>query len=108
MNILWYLLAIVAAPIIMVLGAIFLPGVLGAFWPVTPLQVKVLSYLTSFIPVMVINGPLGEELGWDGFALPKLQKAYGSFNASLILGTLWGFWHLSLLIVLGFKGSSTD
>ena len=40
------------------------------------------------------NGSVGEELGWCGFALPKLQNKYGPLLASLIIGTIWGIWHL--------------
>jgi len=35
-----------------------------------------------------------EEIGWTGFALPKLQLKHRPLAAGLILGTLWGFWHL--------------
>jgi CAAX protease family protein len=43
-----------------------------------------------------LGGPLGEEPGWRGFALPRLQRAYGPSVGSLILGSIWAFWHLPL------------
>ncbi len=44
-----------------------------------------------FLP---FNGPVGEELGWRGYILPKLQQRAGPLIASLVIGTMWGIWHL--------------
>jgi uncharacterized protein len=42
-----------------------------------------------------------EELGWRGFALPRLQQHANALNASILLGLVWGLWHLPLYFVLG-------
>lgn len=43
-------------------------------------------------------GPLGEEVGWRGFALPNLLTRFGPGHATLILGTLWTLWHLPMML----------
>src|SRR3712207_4467334 len=90
----WYLFAIVGIPAIMVLGAIVLPGVLASYQ--TPALSLVLTYPVTFVVALIIGGPLGEEIGWRGFALPRLQRLHGPLVGSLILGPIHVFWHLPL------------
>jgi uncharacterized protein len=54
---------------------------------------------------LLVSGPLGEELGWRGFALPRLLKRFNPFMASLILGSLWGIWHLPSFFLSGLPQS---
>lgn len=65
----------------------------------------------SFIPfaiywVLFDPGPVGEEGGWRGFALPLLQRRFSPFWASLILGAIWSIWHLPAFYIstLGQSG----
>ncbi|WP_042351456.1 CPBP family intramembrane glutamic endopeptidase [Bacillus massiliigorillae] len=51
-----------------------------------------------------LAGPLGEELGWRGFALNELQKRYSPLSASVILGFWWGLWHFPVWFTTGFIG----
>lgn len=52
------------------------------------------SQLLWLLLYLLITGPLCEELGWRGFALPCLLNRFTPFTASLILGVIWGVWHL--------------
>ncbi len=56
-----------------------------------------LNLIPLFLVLVVLmpwNGPVGEEFGWRGFALPRLQSKYSPLIASLVIGTVWGVWHL--------------
>jgi membrane protease YdiL (CAAX protease family) len=90
----WYLFVLLVIPASEVLGAIVLPGVLASYQPVT--LGLVVGYPLAFVATFVLGGPLGEEPGWRGFALPRLQAARGPLAGSLLLGVLWGAWHLPL------------
>jgi len=51
--------------------------------------------------ILLLGGPMGEEFGWRGYALPVLQKRWGWRTASLVLGLVWGMWHLPLFFIDG-------
>ena len=57
--------------------------------------------LAEFVRMLFLGGPVEEELGWRGFALPRLQQHRNALDASILLGLIWGFWHLPLYFVLG-------
>ena len=54
-----------------------------------------------FLQQLLLGSAMGEELGWRGFALPRLQAGMYALRASLVLGALWGVWHLPLFFIKG-------
>jgi membrane protease YdiL (CAAX protease family) len=89
----WYLFVLLVIPVLIVLGIIFQPGALASFQGVTPALLVI--YVVNFVAVILGGGPLGEEPGWLGFALPRMQTRYGPLKGTLFLGVLWTFWHLA-------------
>jgi uncharacterized protein len=55
-----------------------------------------LSPWLLFLPFLLFSivTTIPEETGWRGFALPRLQRSWGPVLASLVVGSLWGLWHL--------------
>jgi uncharacterized protein len=92
----WYLFVIVGIPVIAVLSVVVIPGALASFQGLGVLAP--LSVLGIYVYVFFLGGALGEEPGWRGFALPRLQSMHGPLVGSLILGPLWALWHLPLFL----------
>jgi len=88
----WYLFALVGIPVAVVLCTIVWPGALASFD--ISAQPFSLAYLSAFVSMVLIGGPLFEEPGWTGFAQPRLQRLHGPLVGGLVLGSLWALWHL--------------
>ena len=87
----WYLLAFVGMPALYLLGLALVPG---AFSSVSLPLSTLLLLPVFFVVLLVTGGPLLEEPGWRGFALPRLQLRWGPLVGTLILGVLWAGWHV--------------
>lgn len=86
-----------------VLFAVVLPllAIMMAVWWTNP-NVSVIrnfTVLPHWLLVFAVNlpfAPLCEEIGWRGYLLPKLQSRFSPAVASLVVGIIWGPWHLPL------------
>jgi len=65
------------------------------------------SQLLPIVLIAVFTGALGEELGWRGTALPLLQDRWNPLVSSLILGVLWGLFHLPSFFLSGMPLQET-
>jgi uncharacterized protein len=96
----WYLLVLLGYPVLFLLG---LAVVFGAA-PFSALLNQWPLLLTYYLPAVLyglVFPALGEEPGWRGFALPRMQRMYGPLLASLILGALHALWHLPAYMIPG-------
>lgn len=56
-----------------------------------------------FLEGILVGVPAGllEEIGWMGYAFPKMSRQFGALGASVLLGLLWGLWHVPAMDFLG-------
>ncbi len=92
----WYLVGL--APIAIAFGSAGMFSLFGGTAPGVESRLSIIT-LISMIFFHTIQGATGEELGWRGYALPKLQKRFSPLVSSLILGLVVSGWHGLLHLV---------
>ncbi|OSY02270.1 CPBP family intramembrane glutamic endopeptidase [Bacillus nitratireducens] len=98
----WYLFTLIVIPAAMFLGMVILNWGIPTFHDLT--SKFFITYLISFVVTFFLGGPLPEEIGWRGFALPRLQSKFGPLKATLLLAALWAFWHLPHFLTTAQRG----
>jgi len=105
---LWALYVLVGIPLFYLVTDWILYAVLQ--WPQGSPHYSL--YLSGWIvalghgAILLDPGPIGEEVGWRGFAFPRLLQVMPFWRAELVLGTLWGLWHIPAFYIAA-TGQST-
>jgi hypothetical protein len=100
-NKIWYLPALLLAPLIYV-SSYALMRLTGLPLPDT---INIPALMVPAFFVMFFIGDSGEELGWSGYAIDPMQKRWGAVKASFILGLLWAIYHSVTFVQSGYTAS---
>lgn len=95
----WYAFLFLGIPLIFVTGSLIKGDLISSPFPFSSLS----SLLTATV-FAIIKGPV-EEFGWRGLALPLLQRKFAPIWSGLILGIIWGIWHLPAFFLGGTQQS---
>lgn len=102
---LWYFIALFGYLLIWLVGySVWLNGA-----PLFTLMANPSLIFSTYLPLLALMVILafGEETGWRGFALPRLQQGYGPLGGTLILAIMHGLWHVPVLLIPGFVSGSS-
>lgn len=97
-------IAAVLVPVALYVGALMLFVVFGGGFDRAGVLPSAAIPAIAF--VTLVRGEL-EEPGWRGLALPVLQRRVGAFQASIVIGVIWAFWHVPLFLMPGSSQAGT-
>jgi uncharacterized protein len=100
----WWL-AILFIPVTLAGLAVWANILLNGYQPDTTLLAQPLMIVPTLLFLFFLGGSFQEEFGWRGYALPGLLTKWNPFIASLLLGAIWGGWHLPLFYISGVSQS---
>lgn len=95
----WYAFLILGIPLIFVAGSALKGTSMADMFPRASAQTLIVAVLFA-----MIKGPV-EEFGWRGLALPLLQRKMAPVWAGILLGAIWGLWHLPAFYLSGTQQS---
>ncbi|MCL4830261.1 MAG: CPBP family intramembrane metalloprotease [Caldilinea sp.] len=105
----WHLVALLLLPALQLASILLTSWLTGApadyshpmIREVAPIDAPLLALLVPWMLFEILTN--GEEMGWRGYVLPRLQARHSALVASLVVGVIWGFWHLPKFLGSGMS-----
>ena len=97
---LWYAVCLLGPAIVMALAAAAVSALDGAVPALQHLDRWYLVFPVGLL-ILLVGGPLGEEVGWRGYLQPWLQPRLGPLAASAVIAVVWFVWHMPLFWLEG-------
>ncbi len=103
-NVCWWV-CVFALPVLLAVVTVLLFGLSGG-----PVDLNQSAHWAGVFGLRFVfsltTGGFGEEAGWRGFALPRLQQKIGALGASIVIGIIWGIWHMAHWTLIGLPLAS--
>jgi membrane protease YdiL (CAAX protease family) len=94
-GVVWYLIAILTAPALVAGASLVLSPSSPGYVPSVVTSSEKVTLLVFGLVAGALVG-IFEELGWTGFAIPRLRRRFGILATGVIVGLVWGLWHMPL------------
>lgn len=96
----WYIPTFLLLPVILVAAHLLNVFLFNASFPKTGLLAE--PWWIPILLIMFVIMQFAEELGWRGYALDLLQQRWSALFSSILLGCIWGIWHIPMFLTSGF------
>ena len=90
----WYAVSLLAPPLKVLAASLALSFLYPDYLPAIYITNEKPAVLSGVAAGLIVG--IFEELGWTGFAIPRIRRRYGVFSTGLLVGVLWGAWHFPM------------
>ena len=97
-NIIWYVLAVAIYPLLKLIGVLLSIKLFPTQFELP--VINLIAIIPLFLFSIIFYAAIGEEIGWRGYALKKLQIKHNPFVASLFIAIVWSIWHIGYFVLV--------
>lgn len=94
--VIWWAYALFLPLAVHITATLFFTALHHRIVPIRPMNLLHQWWLPYSWVFGLLQGPLGEELGWRGYLLPRLLRHYSPLRASILVGFVWAAWHFEI------------